>query len=74
MRLNNLPCSSVDSHELVCDACLHGKAHQLPYPTSSSHSSFSLLLIHLAIKSTMCLLLMILVNLLGSISFFFKEF
>jgi hypothetical protein len=30
--LNNIPCSGVDSHELVCDACLCGKAHQLHIP------------------------------------------
>jgi hypothetical protein len=45
MCLNNIPCSGVDSHESVCDACLRGKAHQLPYPTSSSRSPFPLELI-----------------------------
>jgi hypothetical protein len=35
---NKLPCSGVASPESVCDACLHGKAHQLPYPKSTSCS------------------------------------
>jgi hypothetical protein len=42
---NNLSCSVLGSKEYVCDACLHGKAHQLPYPVSSSHSSTPLDLI-----------------------------
>ena len=29
----------------VCNACQHGKAHQLPFPISSNVSSFSLELI-----------------------------
>jgi hypothetical protein len=37
---NNLPCSQLDnSSPSVCDACTCAKAHQLPYPVSSSHSS-----------------------------------
>jgi hypothetical protein len=45
IRINKLPCSGVDSHELVCDAFLHGKSHQLLYPKSSSRSLFPLELI-----------------------------
>jgi hypothetical protein len=37
---NNLPCATFDnSIQSVCDACACVKAHQLPYPVSSSRSS-----------------------------------
>jgi hypothetical protein len=43
---NKLPCAQFDSScELVCDACACAKAHQLPYPISTSHSSAPLQLI-----------------------------
>jgi hypothetical protein len=45
IHLNKLPWSGVDSPKSVCDACLHGKAHQLPYPTSTRRSLFPLELI-----------------------------
>jgi hypothetical protein len=32
-------CSGLDSSEYVCDACLRAKAHQLPYPKSTSQSA-----------------------------------
>jgi hypothetical protein len=38
IRNNNLLCSSFVSPESVCDACLHAKAHQLPYARSTSVS------------------------------------
>jgi hypothetical protein len=39
IRHNNLVCSGLDSSESVCDACLRAKAHQLPYPKSTSQSA-----------------------------------
>jgi hypothetical protein len=42
---NNLPYSDGSLPESVCDACLCGKDHQLPYPMSSSPSSFPLELV-----------------------------
>jgi hypothetical protein len=45
IRTNKLSCSPSDSIESVCDACLRGKAHQLPYPKSTSRSSAPLNLI-----------------------------
>lgn len=39
IRHNNLVCSDLDSSESVCDACLRAKAHQLPYPKSTSQSA-----------------------------------
>jgi hypothetical protein len=42
---NNLSCLSSANKEDICDACLQAKAHQLPYPISSSHSSAPLELI-----------------------------
>jgi hypothetical protein len=45
IRTNKLSCSPSDSIESVCDACLCGKAHQLPYPKSTSRSSAPLILI-----------------------------
>ena len=36
---NELPCTSDSTHEYVCDACQQAKAHQLPYPISTSESS-----------------------------------
>jgi hypothetical protein len=63
----------------VCDACLHTKAHQLPYSLSHSQSTaplelifadvWNLPLIHLAIKSIMSALSMIPVVSLGFILF-----
>jgi hypothetical protein len=74
---NNLPCLDESSNRTVCDACQQGKSHQLPYPNSSSNSEFPLQLIfsdvwvllrsQLEERSFMLALLMILVNLLGSI-------
>jgi hypothetical protein len=46
IRDNNLLCSGVMSNESVCDACLCAKAHQLPYPISSSRSMAPLDLVH----------------------------
>jgi hypothetical protein len=46
IRDNSLLSSGVMSNELVCDACLHARAHQLPYPTSFSHSTAPLELVH----------------------------
>jgi hypothetical protein len=43
---NNLPCSSDESHGSVCDACLHAKAHQLPYSKSNSVPTTPLELIY----------------------------
>jgi hypothetical protein len=45
LRDNNIPWSSIDSKESVCDACLHAKARQLPYTHSSTCSSAPLNLI-----------------------------
>jgi hypothetical protein len=45
IRDNNLSCSVLGPRESVCDACLHGKAHQLPYPVSTSRSTAPLDLI-----------------------------
>jgi hypothetical protein len=43
---NKLSCAHFDSSsESVCDACVCAKAHQLPYPMSSSHSSTPLELV-----------------------------
>jgi hypothetical protein len=42
---NNLSCSIEESIESMCDACLCAKAHQLPYPKSSSQSTAPLQLI-----------------------------
>jgi hypothetical protein len=43
---NNLPCATFDnSIQSVCDACACAKAHQLPYPVSSSRPSAPLELI-----------------------------
>lgn len=42
---NNLPCSTKEFVESVCDACQQGKSHQLPYPKSSSVSHASLELV-----------------------------
>jgi hypothetical protein len=43
---NNLPCAHFDkSSESVCDACACAKAHQLPFPISSSRSSAPLELV-----------------------------
>jgi hypothetical protein len=40
-----LSCSSFESSESVCDACLQAKAHQLSYPQSSSQSTTPLQLV-----------------------------
>lgn len=42
---NNLPFSSRDNNEIVCDACQQAKSHQLPYPISTSVSHVPLDLI-----------------------------
>jgi hypothetical protein len=39
IRSNNFLCSGYDSGESICDACLHAKVHQLPFPQSSSRST-----------------------------------
>jgi len=44
LRNHNLSYTK-DHSELVCDACLQAKSHQLPYPKSVSESSFPLQLI-----------------------------
>jgi hypothetical protein len=70
---NKLPCVEFDSSsESVCDACACAKAHQLPYPVSTSHSSAHLkliysdvwvrLLIPLTERNIMLILLMIITN------------
>jgi hypothetical protein len=43
---NNLPCSFESNKGSVCDACQKGKSHQLPYPKSSSTSSYPLELVY----------------------------
>jgi hypothetical protein len=45
IKNNNLSCSSLQSPESVCDACLRTKAHQLPFSRSSSQSTTPLELI-----------------------------
>lgn len=40
-----LPCAREASSDSVCDACQQAKSHQLPYPKSSSVSSFPLQLV-----------------------------
>jgi hypothetical protein len=72
---NNISYSVLGSKEFVCDGCLCGKAHQLPYPMSSSRSTAPLDLIFLMFgvrlwarldtRNIMLLSLMILVNLRG---------
>jgi hypothetical protein len=42
---NNLPVSNESFDTEVCDACLQGKARQLPYPTSVSVSTVPLELV-----------------------------
>ena len=42
---NKLPCVKDDFAQSVCDACQKGKSHQLPYPKSTSVSSFPLELV-----------------------------
>jgi hypothetical protein len=42
---NNLSCSNLANKEVVCNACLRAKAHHLPYPVSTSWSSFPLKLV-----------------------------
>jgi hypothetical protein len=79
IRSNNLSCSGSLSQDHVCDAYLRAKAHQFPYSKSSSQSTaplelmysdvWALPLVHLAIRNTMLVLLMISVNLHGSILF-----
>jgi hypothetical protein len=49
IRTNKLSCSPSDSIESMCDACLYGKAHQLPYPKSTSRSSAPLNLTFLVV-------------------------
>jgi histone deacetylase 1/2 len=44
LRENNIPFSE-SNKESVCDACQKAKSHQLPYPKSSSESSFPLELV-----------------------------
>jgi hypothetical protein len=46
IRENKLPCTPYESSsESICDACLRAKAHQLPYPISTSRSTAPLELI-----------------------------
>jgi hypothetical protein len=45
LKNNNLPVDGKYSSESVCDACLQGNMHQLPYPKSSSMSKFPLELV-----------------------------
>jgi hypothetical protein len=47
VRSNKLPCLEESNNESVCNACHQAKAHQLPYPVSSSKSSSPLELIFL---------------------------
>jgi hypothetical protein len=49
LRKNNLLVSIDPSDQEVCDACLMGKAHQFPYPESSSVSR-----VPLVENNTMC--------------------
>jgi hypothetical protein len=49
IRTNKLSCSPSDSIDSMCDACLCGKAHQLPYPKSTSRSSAPLNLTFLVV-------------------------
>jgi histone deacetylase 1/2 len=55
LRTNNLPCLSESNKSMVCDACQQGKSHQLPYPKSSSMSSFPLELIFSDVWGPACL-------------------
>jgi hypothetical protein len=74
---NNLPCSFESNKESVCDACQKGKSHQLPYPKSSSTSSYPLELVYSDVwghapesveeRDIMLALLIITVNVHGSI-------
>jgi hypothetical protein len=45
IKNNHLSCSGLASSESVCDACLHAKAHQLPFSRSSSQSTTPLELV-----------------------------
>jgi hypothetical protein len=45
IKSNSLSCSSFESSDSVCDACLQAKAHQLPYPQSSRQSTAPLQLV-----------------------------
>jgi hypothetical protein len=45
IKNNNLSCIGLAHQESVCDASHHAKAHQLPYPKSTSQSSAPLELI-----------------------------
>jgi hypothetical protein len=45
IKSNSLSCSSFESSDSVCDACLQVKAHQLPYPQSSRQSTAPLQLV-----------------------------
>jgi hypothetical protein len=42
----NLPCHDESNKGSVCDACQQAKSHQLPYPKSSSFSSYPLELVY----------------------------
>jgi hypothetical protein len=42
---NNLSCSGFENNGSVCDVCMKAKAHQLPYPVSTSRASTPLELI-----------------------------
>jgi hypothetical protein len=76
---NNLLCSTTMNKESICDACLQAKGRQLPYPISSSHSSVPLDLVFSHVwdptinsfgsMKYYVILLMFLVNSLGSICF-----
>jgi histone deacetylase 1/2 len=43
---HKLPCSFESNKESVCDACQKAKSHQLPYPKSTSTSSYPLELVY----------------------------
>jgi hypothetical protein len=43
---NKLPCSFESNKESVCDACHKAKSHQLPYPKSTTTSSYPLELVY----------------------------
>ena len=45
LRNNQLPCVGERSLETICDSCQKAKAHQLPYPVSTSISTKPLQLV-----------------------------
>ena len=49
---NQLPCVGEHSLETICDSCQKAKAHQLPYPVSTSISTKPLQLVFLCMGSS----------------------